>query len=123
MERDSHRYSPTEDACRTTNSFADHDIEDGSVLVQRTYYRLVEADSGTFESTDAFYGRLDSAFLWAYLSVTNGTEVPDHVQASLDDAIAMTREAFDDSPDSDLRTEVLPTFYQQLAGFHCSYRS
>lgn len=116
-------YSPsTDENCRTTNSFADHDIHDGSVLVQRTYYRLVDAGSGTFEPTADYFQRLETAFLWAYLDSTTGTDVPPHVQAALDDALALTRREFADSPDSDLRTEVLPTFYRHLAGFHCSYR-
>ena len=117
--------APLDDAsgarCTTTTSFSDHAIDDGSVLIQRTYYRLAAAET-TFEATDEFFEALESAFVWAYLGSNDERGVPDHVAAALDDALAMTREQFAERPDADLRTAVLPAFYRELAGFHCAYR-
>lgn len=112
----------TGDQCTTTNSFGDHDIDDGSVLIQRTYYRLAADEEPTFEPTESFFQQLESAFIWAYFGSNQERGVPDHVEAALDDALALTREEFTDRPDADLRTTVLPAFYQHLAGFHCTYR-
>jgi hypothetical protein len=120
MARDELR--PTDDECTTTGSFSDHDIQDGSRLVQRTYYRLADADRSTFSPTESFFDALESAFIWAYLGSVEENGVPDHVAVALDDARAVTAEEFADRPDADLRTDVLPTFYRHAAGFHCAYR-
>jgi len=109
------------DRCTTTTSFSDHAIDDGSVLIQRTYYRLAAAET-TFEPADEFFHRLESAFVWAYLGSNDERGVPGHVAAALDDALAVTREQFAERPEADLRTAVLPAFYRELAGFHCAYR-
>jgi hypothetical protein len=111
------------DRCTTTTSFSDHAIDDGSVLIQRTYYRLAAEATPTFDPTDDFFDSLESAFIWAYLGSNDERGVPDHVAAALDDALALTREEFADRPEADLRTAVLPAFYQHLAGFHCAYRA
>jgi len=108
--------------CTTTGSFGDHGIKDGSTLVHRTYYRLVDGGRTTFEPTASFYDALESAFLWTYLGSATATDVPVHVEAAVDDARTFTAEEFADRPDADLRTEVVPTFYQYVAGFHCAYR-
>ena len=108
--------------CTTTGSFGDHDIDDGSALIQDTYYRLTEGGRDTFEPNERFYDSLEAAFLWAYLGSTDGSDVPDHVEAAIDDALAFTAEDFADRPDADLRTDVVPTFYRYAAGFHCAYR-
>ncbi len=108
--------------CTTTESFADHDIEDGSTLIHRTYYRLAGADRAEFEPTASFFDALESAFLWAYLGTTRETEIPEHVEAAIDDARALTADEFESRADADLRTEVIPAFYQHLADFHCAYR-
>jgi hypothetical protein len=108
--------------CTTTESFTDHDIEDGSTLIQRSYYRLAEADRTEFEPTEPFFDALESAFLWAYLGTVRESGVPDHVEAAIDDARAHTVAEFADRPDADLRTDVIPAFYRHLADFHCAYR-
>jgi len=118
---DPRRHDETSE-CTTTGSFADHDIEDGSTLIARTYYRLAAGDWREFEPTPAFYDALESAFIWAYLGSTDERGVPDHVSAAVTDARAFTAEAFAERPDADLRTVVLPSFYQRVAGFHCAYR-
>jgi hypothetical protein len=110
-----------DDSCTTSESFADHGIDDGSVLIQRAYYRLSEADR-EFAPTEPFFESVESAFIWAYLGTTDDRGVPSHVEAALDDARILTRESFTDRPDADVRTEVLPAFYRQFAGFHCAYR-
>jgi hypothetical protein len=102
-------------------SFDDHDIEDGSALIQQTYYRLASADRTEFEPTASFFDALESAFIWAYLGSVDGNGVPDHVEAAIDDARAHTAKEFADRPDADLRTAVIPTFYRYAAGFHCAY--
>jgi hypothetical protein len=115
--------------CTTTESFADHDIEDGSTLIQRSYYRLAGAGRTEFEPTESFFDALESAFIWAYLGTTQETDIPDHVEAAIDDARARTAAEFAgtaaefvDRPDADLRTDVIPAFYRHLAEFHCTYR-
>jgi hypothetical protein len=110
------------DDCTTTGSFADHDIEDGSALVRGTYYRLATAEDTEYAPTESCFDALESAFLWAYLGSVEATAVPEHVQAAIDDARALTAEEFAEQPDADLRTDVVPTFYSYAAGFHCAYR-
>lgn len=107
--------------CTTTTSFADHGLADGSTLIRETYFRLLESGT-TYEPTAAFFERLESAFIWAYLSTTGETGIPPHVEAAIADARSRTRESYHGTPDSDLRTEVIPAFYQRVAGFHCIYR-
>lgn len=109
--------------CATTNSFADHDIDDGAVLIRDTYRRLSEADEATFEPTPSFLETLASAFRWAYLSRVDEPGVPEHVDVAIEDARALTLEECRDDPGADLRTEAVPRFYQRVAGFHCAYRT
>lgn len=109
--------------CTSTTSFADHGLDDGETLIRETYYRLVDGGRTDFEPTEAFFNQLESAFVWSYFAATDERRVPSHVQAAIDDARARTAEAFNDRPDADLRTEVIPTFYQRVAGFHCIYRA
>ena len=111
----------TERNCTTTNSFDDHGIDDGNNLIQRTYYRLQGGETIQFEPTEEFFDRLEVAFIWAYLGSVEGTAVPEHVVAAIGDAKVLTREEFRGRPDADLRTEVIPAFYRELAGFHCAY--
>lgn len=106
--------------CTTTASFADHGVEDGQRFIRRTYARLGE--DPTFEPTEAFFDRLATAFRWAALATFDTADVPDHVEAAIDDARVFTAREFADDPDADLRTEVVPAFYQRAAGFHCAYR-
>jgi len=107
--------------CTTTESFDDHGIEDGSDLIQQAAYRMADVET-TFDPTESFFDRIESAFLWAYLGNTEETGVPGHVQAALDDARVLTHEEFADEADADLRTDVIPAFYRRFAGFHCAYR-
>ena len=111
------------DDCTTTGSFSDHGIGDGVDLVTRTYYRLQGAERHEFEPTERFFDQLESAFIWAYLGSVDESSVPAHVEMAIEDARAHTRDEFDDSPDADLRTEVIPAFYRRVAGFHCIYRN
>jgi len=122
MHRDSVRADDNTEECTTTASFADHDIEDGSALIQRIYYRLSAADT-EFVPSEAFFDALESAFIWAYLETVEENGIPDHVEAAIDDTRAVTAEEFADRPDAGLRTEVVQTFYRNAAGFHCAYRT
>lgn len=110
------------DDCTTTGSFDDHGIDDGVDLVTRTYYRLQEGDRRSFAPTEEFFNTLESAFIWAYLASVDEAGVPDHVAAAIDDARVLTRDQFADREDPDLRTDVIPAFYQRVAAFHCRYR-
>lgn len=112
----------SDDECTTTESFADHDITDGSLLVQRTYYRLATAGMTEYEPTGSFFDALEAAFIWAYLGTAEDNGMPDHVEAAVDDARALTAEEFGDQPRADLRTEVVQTFYTHVSSFHCAYR-
>ena len=111
-----------DEECTTTESFADHGLDDGSVLISRTYNRIAVDGQPTFEPTAAFFDTLESAFIWAYIGTIDEPGVPPHVEAAIEDARAFTRREFADDPDAALRTDVIPTFYQQVAGFHCAYR-
>lgn len=112
--------------CTTTTAFAEYGIDDGVTLIRRTYYRLVDDDSLAFEPTDAFLDRLTFAFVAAFLRSADRDAVPEPVVVALDDATARTLEEFQDggvdADDRDLRTRVLPAFYQRVAGFYCAYR-
>lgn len=121
MPRDNTRPGSVDrrDDCSTTNSFGDHGIGDGETLIRETYRRL---DGRSFSPTEAFFDSLTSAFIWAYLGEVDEPGVPAHVQAAIDDARLFTLEEFEDAPDADLRTQVIPSFYQRVAGFHCAYR-
>ncbi len=110
------------DDCTTTNSFDDHGVATGADLIARTYYRLAGVEPVEFEPTEAFFDRLESAFLWAYLGSVEAADVPRHVETAVADARELTREAFADRDHADLRTEVVPAFYRRVAGLHCEYR-
>jgi len=108
--------------CTTSGSFSDHGIGNGVDLITGTYYRLQRAEWREFEPTERFFDQLESAFVWAYLGSVDEVGVPMHVQMAIEDALALTQAEFDDRPDADLRTEVVPAFYRRVAGFHCIYR-
>jgi hypothetical protein len=119
---DGHADDGHADNCTTTNSFSDHSIVDGADLITETYYRLQAPDRQEFTPSEAFFDRLESAFIWAYLGSVDEPGIPTHVELAIDDARARTREAFEDQPTADLRTDVVPAFYRRVAGFHCRYR-
>jgi hypothetical protein len=111
-----------DEECTTTGSFADHDIADGSQLIEGTHYRLVAAGMSEFTPSPSFFDALESAFIWAYLGSVEERGIPDHVEAAIDDARVFTVQEFADRPEADLRTEVVPAFYRHAAAFHCAYR-
>ncbi|MEF8778609.1 MAG: hypothetical protein V5A36_06845 [Natronomonas sp.] len=108
--------------CTTTRSFDDHGIEDGVDLITRTYYRLQGPGRHVFAPDEAFFDRLESAFIWAYLGSVDERGIPPHVERAIEDARALTRAEFEDRLEADLRTDVIPAFYRRVAGFHCVYR-
>lgn len=110
------------DDCATTTSFADHGVQDGTDLVTATHRRLTAPGVPEYAPTAAFFQRLEEAFLWAYLGAVEEAGVPPHVEAAVADARALTHAEFADAPDADLRTDVVPAFYQRVASFHCTYR-
>lgn len=119
---DSTQHSERQSDCTTTESFSDHGIDDAADLVTQTYYRLKAGEQDQFTPDDSFFDRLESAFIWAYLGSVDEPGVPAHVQMAIEDARWFTQDEFEDRPDADLRTEVIPAFYQRIAGFHCVYR-
>jgi hypothetical protein len=62
------------------------------------------------------------AFIWAYLGSVKDNGLPTTVEAAIDDARVLTAAEFRDEPAVDLRTDVIPAFYQRVAAFHCAYR-
>lgn len=110
------------DDCATTDSFADHDIVDGVDLITETYYRLRDAGYEDFTPTGSWFDRIESAFIWAYLGSVDESGIPVHVELAIADARSLTEDEFVDRHDADLRTTVIPEFYQRVAGFHCIYR-
>ncbi|GGK82116.1 hypothetical protein [Haloarcula sebkhae] len=122
MSSDTPRDYGADEECTTTESFADHGLDDGSVLISRTYNRIAADGEPAFEPTPEFFDTLEAAFIWAYIGSIDEPGVPPHVEAAIEDAREFTRQKFADNSDPDLRTNVIPTFYQQVAGFHCAYR-
>jgi hypothetical protein len=76
MSSDAPETGHDEGECTTTESFADHDIDDGSALIERTYHRLTDGDRTAFEPTVSFYDALESAFMWAYLGTVEEAGIP-----------------------------------------------
>lgn len=107
--------------CTTTASFDDHEIEDGMALITGTYARLQGFDIA-YEPAEWFYEALEIAFTAAYLEMTDESTLPSHVAAAIEDARYFIATEFDEQPEASLRNEVIPTFYRQVAGFHCIYR-
>jgi len=107
--------------CSSSDSFDDHGIDRGEQLVSRTYNRLAVGQVA-FEPTEAFFDRLEEAFIWAYLGTVEEGGIEEHVDVAIADAKAVTFEEFRDQSEADLRESVIPTFYQHVAGFHCAYR-
>lgn len=112
----------SEEDCSTTDSFNDHGIGDGADLITQTYYRLQGGGRREFTPTETFFDRLETAFIWAYLGSVDETGIPSHVEMAIHDARARTMEEFEEQPDANLRTDVIPSFYSRVAGFHCIYR-
>lgn len=121
-EQDNPHSERRPDDCTTTGSFRDHGIGDGVDLVTRTYYRLRAGERQPFSPNEAFFDRLESAFIWAYPGSVDERGVPPHVERAIEDARALTEAEFANRPEADLRTAVIPEFYRRVAGFHCIYR-
>jgi hypothetical protein len=107
------------DTCTTTRAFDVYGVTDGSVLVRTTHRLVHENDRGTV--TDATLDLVAAAFRAAFMEHADVGALPADVAAAVEDALYFTRERYADS-DADLRTEVLPSFYREVAGFHCAYR-
>jgi hypothetical protein len=105
--------------CTTTGSFGPYGVHDGSVLVRRIGRLLADTD-GEGPYTTGTFDRLERAFRLAFAAETGVEELPAPVAAALADASHFTRERYLGAT-ADLRTEVVPAFYRELAGFHCAY--
>lgn len=114
--------SPTmSTTCDTANAFTLYGIPDGVDLLHRMRYQLLAGGDGEFEPTDAFVDRIERAFRTAYRRAADAPEVADPLDAAVEDAAALTAEAYVDDPDADLRRDVLPSFYATLVGLFCRY--
>lgn len=108
------------DVCSTdAAAFAAFGLRDGTDLVHRTRYRLVEQGHETYRGT-ATLDALERAFRDAFVHATDSPVVPPAVDAAVDDARHALDGGFDG--DADLRHAVLPRFYRAVASFYCSYR-
>jgi hypothetical protein len=107
------------DTCTTTRAFDVYGVPDGSVLVRTTHRLVHEADRGTV--TDETLEFVAAAFRAAFLEHAAVDSLPPDVDAAVEDARHFTGERFVAS-EADLRTELLPAFYREVAGFHCAYR-
>jgi hypothetical protein len=105
------------DTCTTTRTFSAYGIPDGSALIRRTHRRLGDGP-GTVDA--AAVQRVGAAFRDAFLELAAVETVPEAVSAAVDDAAYFTTEAFD-GDDADVRTDLVPSFYRSVAGFHCAY--
>jgi len=59
MSSDTARDYDGDEECTTTESFADHGLDDGSVLISRTYNRIAADGEPTFEPTPEFFDTLE----------------------------------------------------------------
>lgn len=107
--------------CATTDSFAVYGIGDGAALISAAASRLGET-SQSVEVSDGTVMAVENAFRDAFVALADGDSLPPAVRAAFGDAAAAIREA-DAGGTVDLRTEFLPRFYQELAGYHCAYRT
>lgn len=108
-------------ACDTTTAFDAYGIPDGVNLVHRTCYRLLSTDDASFVPTTAFLERVDRAFRTVYIQAAEVPLIPEPLDAALEDAGELTAEAYAEEPDTDLRGEVLPSYYGTLVGLFCRY--
>lgn len=107
--------------CDTTSAFDAYGIPDGVDLVHRTRHRLLSNVDGSFEPTRAFLERIDRAFRAAYIQAAEVPLLPEPLAVALEDAAALTAEAYAEEPDADFRDEVLPSYYGTLVGLFCRY--
>lgn len=109
-------------SCSThTTAFDHHGIVDGTELIARTHYALSETGDLTPEPTSAFVDRVATAFRAAYVKEAAVPLVPDPVNEAIDHASDTLVHDLLDEPDADLRTELLPTFFQRVAGAYCAH--
>jgi len=108
--------------CSTrTAAFIHHGIDDGVDLVARTYYELADDGHRNPEPTTEFAERVASAFRGAFVRNAPVPLVPDPVDAAIDEATDTLVHRVLDDPDADLRTEILPAFYRDVASAYCAH--
>jgi hypothetical protein len=108
------------DACSTTDSFANYGITDGSDLISRAARALGSTRQDVTVTPELTSG-VESAFRTAFLAESDDGTLPSTVTAALDDAAVLVVDRFGGET-RDLRTDVLPAFYREFAGYHCAYR-
>lgn len=109
-------------SCSThADAFADHGIEDGANLISKAYYILARQNIRTPDASSAFVTQVARAFRQAYIQHAAIPLVPEPIDAAIDDAADMLVHAVLDEPAADLRTELLPVFYHQVATLYCSH--
>lgn len=108
--------------CSThTTAFDDHGITDGTELIARTHYTLAETEALTPEPTGAFVEQVATAFRRAFIHEAKVPLVPEPVTHAIEYATDRLAHRLLDDPDADLRTEILPAFYQNVAGAYCAH--
>ncbi len=77
---------------------------------------------GDFEPILAFLGRVDRAFLGAYIDATDVPLLPKSIHvALLEELAALTAGEYADEPDANLRQEILLGYYDSPVGIFCRY--
>lgn len=108
--------------CSThTAAFTDHGITDGTDLVSRTYYTLSTNGHRTPEATSEFADQVAMAFRQAFIRSAAVPLVPEPIDVAIDEATNVIIHHVLDDSDADLRTEILPAFYQTVASTYCSH--
>lgn len=109
-------------SCSTHTAAFDHlGIEDGTKLISRTYYTLAEIEDLSPEPTSEFVERVAMALREAYIKEAAVPLVPDPVNQAIDYATDRLVHKLLNDPDADLRTELLPGFYQSIASAYCAH--
>lgn len=110
--------------CTTrTTAFIDHGIEDGSELVSRTYYALVASSHDTPEMSSEFADHVARAFRRSFIRRAAIPLVPEPVDAAIEQSSDIVVHRLLDDQDADLRTDILPAFYQAVANTYCAHLS
>lgn len=111
-------------ACTTRdNAFAGYHIPNGADLVSATWYQLLDRGYEAFEPTETFADELGKAFRTAFVRTAPVPIVPEPVDEAVVDATTITAYEYSHRSEADLRTVVLPEFYQTVADLYCDYRT
>lgn len=110
------------DACsRHDAAFDGYGIENGTDLIQATYYRLRPERSRRVTVTPDLVAATTRAFRSVFVQQATLPVVPEPVDAAIVDAASETVHETLGEGRVDLRTEFVPAFYRNVARLTCQY--